>query len=367
MTPLEEMDLSVRTFNCLRRAGINTVEGLTGMTREQFRSTLGLGSNCMNETEERMNEMGLSFREETAVQKQYMSDSAQYAYTVHAQIILGAQMVENGLYQMAKGFKIMRDEKLYKDMGYNSFEAYCETETHMTRRNVYRLIKVAENIPDGKICDIDVSNLGLAKLNLLTTLTDEQQTEVAQTTDLENTTVKELQEKIRELTGQRDEEKKLKEDWQKQARQEVDRSIKRIEDLNDTIDRLENKIKEMDSINSSLAEEIEDLEKQIDDLESQPIDVKAVEVIDVRETDEYRALQEKRQEAMNRIAEMTIEQNALKAKCADLEKQLTCDDDKKRGWMISCSEREMFKIVQMVNEHMDRRFKDIFSRRVNIP
>ena len=62
MTPLEEMDLSVRTYNCLRRAGITTIELLTDMTREQFRSTLGLGSNCMNETEERMDEMGLSFR-----------------------------------------------------------------------------------------------------------------------------------------------------------------------------------------------------------------------------------------------------------------------------------------------------------------
>lgn len=336
MTPLEEMDLSVRTFNCLRRAGINTVEGLTGMTREQFRSTLGLGSNCMNETEERMNEMELSFREETAVQKQYMSDSAQYAYTVHAQIILGAQMVENGLYQMAKGFKIMRDEKLYKDMGYNSFEAYCETETHMTRRNVYRLIKVAENIPDGKICDIDVSNLGLAKLNLLTTLTDEQQTEVAQTTDLENTTVKELQEKIRELTGAVQREKELKEDWQEKAREEVDRSIKRIEDLNDTIAKLEREIKE---------------------LESRPIDVTAV---DVKETDEYKELLQKRRLAKDELLKMAGERNELRAKCDELQKQLDEGDGKKR-YVLTCTERQMNKFCRLVKEYLADEFSEILK------
>ena len=334
MTPLEEMDLSVRTFNCLRRAGINTVEGLTGMTREQFRSTLGLGSNCMNETEERMDEMGLSFREETAVQKQYMSDSAQYAYTVHAQIILGAQMVENGLYQMAKGFKIMRDEKLYKDMGYNSFEAYCETETQINRQNVYKYIKIAEKLPEDFVSSR--RQIGVKKLELLTALTEDQRNELVQNADLENTTVKELQEKIRELTGQRDEEKRLKEDWQKQARQEVDRSIKRIEDLNDTIAKLEREIKE---------------------LESRPINVTAV---DVKETDEYKELLQKRRLAKDELLKMAGERNELRAKCDELQKQLDEGDGKKR-YVLTCTERKWNQFIRLVKEYLADEFSEILK------
>jgi hypothetical protein len=335
MTPLEEMDLSVRTFNCLRRAGITTIEHLTGMTREQFRSTLGLGSNCMNETEERMDEMGLSFREETA-QKQYMSDNAQYAYTVHAQIILGAQMVENGLYQMAKGFKIMRDEKLYKDMGYNSFEAYCETETGMSRKQVYQYIAVVEKIPEKEFVTPGLQNAGIKKLYMLTTLNEEQREEIVQSADLESTTVKELKAKIDELTGQRDEEKRLKEDWQKQAREEVDRSIKRIEDLNDTIAKLEREIKE---------------------LESRPINVTAV---DVKETDEYKELLQKRRLAKDELLKMAGERNELRAKCDELQKQLDEGDGKKR-YVLTCTERQMNKFCRLVKEYLADEFSEILK------
>ena len=74
--------------------------------------------------------------------KEYMSENAKYAFTVHAQIVQGAQMVEDGLYLMAVGFKKMRDEKLYKEMGYDTFEKYCETETGLKRRQVYNYIAI---------------------------------------------------------------------------------------------------------------------------------------------------------------------------------------------------------------------------------
>ena len=202
MTQLEEMDLSVRSFNCLKRAGIDTVEALTSMTREQFRSTLNLGSNCMDETEARMKELGLSFREETALKKQYMTDRAQEAFTVHAQIILGAQMVEDGLYLMAVGFKKMRDEKLYKEMNYNSFEEYCEKETGMTRRNVYHYISIVEKLPEDFVKS--TSHIGSEKLRLLARLDEGERAEIAESTDLESTTVKELKAKIEELKCEND-------------------------------------------------------------------------------------------------------------------------------------------------------------------
>ena len=373
MTQLEEMDLSVRSFNCLRRAGIDTVEALTGMTREQFRSTLNLGSNCMDETEARMKELGLSFREETALKKQYMTDKAQEAFTVHAQIMLGAQMVENGLYQMAKGFKIMRDEKLYKELGYKSFEEYCETETKMKRQSVYRMISVVESIPDGKICHIDVTNLGIAKLSMLTTLTEDQRTELVQNNDLENTTVKELQEKIRELTGERDRERVLKEDWQQKTQEEVDRSIRRTQELQANIRRLEQEIKELESrpievgvdLNTEmelqrLRDRIEQLTAENKELLKRPVEINATtedrkitelmktysrrfEEVEFAHNNELHDMRTQRNEALKRAEKAEFE---MKFKAAEEFLKLLCDFVREKGF----GKEKVRELEDMINE-----------------
>lgn len=43
--PIEEMELSVRSYNCLKRAGINTVEELTQRTVEEMMKVRNLGKN----------------------------------------------------------------------------------------------------------------------------------------------------------------------------------------------------------------------------------------------------------------------------------------------------------------------------------
>lgn len=136
--------------------------------------------------------------------KEYMSENAKYAFTVHAQIVTGAQMVEDGLYLMAVGYKKMRDEKLYKELGYKSFEEYCETETGMSRMQVYNYIRVAEKIPQQEFVNSGLQTVGIKKLTLLTALDDEQRAEIAESTDLESTTVKELKAKIEELKCEND-------------------------------------------------------------------------------------------------------------------------------------------------------------------
>lgn len=136
--------------------------------------------------------------------KEYMSENAKYAFTVHAQIVTGAQMVEDGLYLMAVGYKKMRDEKLYKELGYKSFEEYCETGTGMSRMQVYNYIRVAEKIPQQEFVNSGLQTVGIKKLTLLTALDDEQRAEIAESTDLESTTVKELKAKIEELKCEND-------------------------------------------------------------------------------------------------------------------------------------------------------------------
>lgn len=151
--------------------------------------------------------------QETRIER--MTDEAKYAYTVHAQIVLGTQMVEDGLYQMAKGFKIMRDEKLYKEFGYKSFEEYCETETSMNRQNVYKYISIAENLSEEFVSSR--RQIGVKKLEFLTALDEETRTAVAENVDLENTSVRELQVLKKALQKAQEENTRLKDGAERRA------------------------------------------------------------------------------------------------------------------------------------------------------
>lgn len=57
---IEELDLSVRSFNCLKRANINTVEDLTNKTEEEMFKVRNLGRKSLEEVEHKLAMMGLS-------------------------------------------------------------------------------------------------------------------------------------------------------------------------------------------------------------------------------------------------------------------------------------------------------------------
>jgi len=57
---IEELDLSVRSFNCLKRAGINTVEDLIGKTEEDMMKVRNLGRKSLEEVMNKLHSMGLT-------------------------------------------------------------------------------------------------------------------------------------------------------------------------------------------------------------------------------------------------------------------------------------------------------------------
>lgn len=63
--PIEELDLSVRSYNCLKRAAISTVAELTQKTEEEMMKFRNLGKKSLKEVKEKLAAMGLSFREYT--------------------------------------------------------------------------------------------------------------------------------------------------------------------------------------------------------------------------------------------------------------------------------------------------------------
>ena len=59
---VEELDLSVRSYNCLKRAGINTVDELVRKTEEDMMKVRNLGKKSLAEIKEKLGELGLSLR-----------------------------------------------------------------------------------------------------------------------------------------------------------------------------------------------------------------------------------------------------------------------------------------------------------------
>jgi DNA-directed RNA polymerase subunit alpha len=61
---IEELDLSVRSFNCLKRAGINTVEDLISKSEEEMMKVRNLGKKSFDEVKEKLHSLGFDLSSE---------------------------------------------------------------------------------------------------------------------------------------------------------------------------------------------------------------------------------------------------------------------------------------------------------------
>ena len=152
-------------------------------------------------------------------------------------------LVEN-LYDMCSMLKRMRDEKLYKELGYVNFENYCEKGVGISYNYSYRLIKMIENVKNLET----FQGIGKSKLLLLSSLSESQQEEIQQNVNLEDVSVRELKAEIA----------KLKDDNDKIRSAKIS---------------MESDLLSVKSNNRSLRHQLDDAEKKIADLESRPVEV----------------------------------------------------------------------------------------------
>lgn len=177
--------------------------------------------------------------------------SAEYikAAELDRRIKTSAQLAQQSLYDMCMGFKEMRDSRLYKELGYSDFGEYCEQETQINRQNVYKYIKVAENLPSEFVSS--GRQIGIKKLYLLSSLSESERTELTENNDLENTSARELERQIKEL---------------KVKAANADVLSHRLEDMNNICDTISKQRDKADR-------RIRQLEGEIKELENRPIEV----------------------------------------------------------------------------------------------
>ena len=63
---IEELDFTVRSYNCLKKAGVNTISDLTSMSYIELLKIKNLGRKSLNEIIDKMKELGYDLSEEAS-------------------------------------------------------------------------------------------------------------------------------------------------------------------------------------------------------------------------------------------------------------------------------------------------------------
>jgi len=210
------------------------------------------------------------------------------AIELNQKIIITAQAAQQNLYDMCVMLKQMRDDRLYKELGYQNFEDYCENEVGFSYRHSHRLITIIENVKNLTT----LSGLGSSKLSLLATLSEPEQEQIQQNVNIEDVSYRELKAEIAKLK---------------------DAHKKELKELSDENTELQGKMKELVSDADTVRAELAEANEKITELESRPVEVA------VQDNPES----SKKIEELNRkLLDESLQKNKEKKKNGELEERI---------------------------------------------
>ena len=265
--------------------------------------------------------------ETTVLTKQHKT-----AIELNQKIIITAQAAQQNLYDMCVMLKQMRDDKLYKELGYNDFGDYCENEVGFNRSQAHKYISIIENVSENVYSS---KHLGVTKLYLLSSLSESQQEEIQQTVNLEDTSVRELKAEIARLK---------------------DAHKKELKELSDENTELQGKMKELVSDADTVRAELAEANEKITELESRPAEIKFLEDAHSKETirqleDQLDNAKERIEELESRPVEVAVQENPeaektiqkLENQITELEEQLDKANSKPAEIVNISNDKESFK------------------------
>lgn len=208
----------------------------------------------------------------------------QQAQAVHQDLMIQEQVAAQSLTQIAIDLKEIRDRRLYAELGYSDFAEYCENATKTGKRQAYNLISLVEQY---KIDDLSrLAYLGSTKLIALKSLGKEEREELIESGKAEELSVRELKEKIKELTDKNEQlrfEFTSVTDSDKITQLETELKSKQVEmervgrDKDSRINSLQARLDNTGNAMRRTAEENKKLKLQIAELEKRPVEVAVAE------------------------------------------------------------------------------------------
>lgn len=228
-----------------------------------------------------------------------LSKSYAEAVGIHNNILAHAQIAQQSLWEMGNGIKKMRDGKLYKELGYQNFEEYCEKALEIKQAQAYKYISITERLDENLYSSR--RNLGINKLYLLSTLSENDRQELTERVDVDNTSTRQLKE-------------------------EIDRLKAENSQLSDANGELTQACQEVCEAREKAEREKKSLERQVKELEARPIEVIAKDVDVEKEISEaLRAAEQKHSEELEQLKQKHDKQmgemdQVIKSLNAELEK-----------------------------------------------
>lgn len=211
----------------------------------------------------------------------------QEAVTLHQSILTNAQLAMNSIVEMCKGLKKMQTEKLYTELGYESFEDYTEQAVGIKRSQAYKYIKVLDNLGE----DFVHSNaqLGISKLALIAAVEiKDDREEMLKENDMSEMSTREIQELVEKVKFQGEQlsllQEELEESKSDDKSDELDKLKKELEETKKQLNQatLHEKIRadetaKKQAINDELAEKLVEYENELEELKNKPVDVAVAE------------------------------------------------------------------------------------------
>lgn len=313
------------------------------------------------------------------------------ALQTHQRIMANGEICARSLYEVCKDLKKMRDEKLYEQLGYDTFDKYCENMAGIKARMAYYYISAYESL--GATVLQSNANLGITKLELIARMNPVERAEGLYDGTFENMSVSEIKELIKKnkemgeqidlLQGQIDEMQttdNIQEDCNESAEENTE-----LDDLRDEIELLNKKLLEKDKQHEQelkdLREDVEyELREQIEEEYKSKLTDETTETVDnsaelQKQIDEAvaAAKKETEKEAKAKYAEKSKKQSERIKELEDaiasadsinknLEKQLSLADTKSAQAMVYIQAiqdnfNSLFSLVEEMDAEQQEKFK----------
>lgn len=316
------------------------------------------------------------------------------ALQTHQRIMANGEICARSLYEVCKDLKKMRDEKLYEQLGYDTFENYCEGMAGIKARMAYNYISTYERL--GATVLQSNANLGITKLELIAGMNPIERAEGLDAGTFEDMSVSEIKELIKKnkemgeqidlLQEQLDEAQStdnVSEDCNESAevdyekedlKKQVEELQKKLEEKEDEFEEeLENARDEIaDRLKKELVENLEDdLRKDLEDEHQKQID----EAVAVAKKEAEQATKakyaEKSKKHLEKIKELEDAISIADADKKNLEKQLALSDTTSAKAMVYIQSiqdnfNSLFALVEEMDAEQQDKFKGAVFKLTNV-
>lgn len=253
-----------------------------------------------------MNEITISRQEQAAL--------------IHSRILANGQIAAQALVSMCQDLKRMRDEKLYEELNYSTFEDYAEQACGIKQRQAYSYIAALERLGPEYI--EQNAELGITKLELISQVSSYEREEFLETVDVEDASTRELKEEIQKWKNQVEQLSLLNKDLERESGEKGEDLMFLKDELKEAraeIERLKSQptpvaIAEADeetikkAVEEAKAENTELIKKLKQQIKDEKAKVKSSE--ESKASAVQKAKAEATQEANKRIDELLKEKNA---------------------------------------------------------